>query len=313
MTGAVEILHTDRLALAEGKALDLPCGVSLSPPVKSEVAGQPRARGGAGCYRVNYYEDGKRRQKARRELDDAWTLAVEVVKGLRASEAARPDGGQPVRTFEDLCTDYLNPTLHPKWSVDYPKKVTSLLRCWLRAPKIEVTKPDGQRGPLADVRLVESTTPMLTEACSYVLQEKSYATYKEVHVLAGALVKWAKARKFLPAASDLGEEFERADDPKEHAKFSEEEEDRGDHVGRIAVSAKWVSPERIPPTFELIRLAKAMGEHRGWRQRALVELLMWAGFRIGEALALRNNHRFVWDEDEQTWCQWPSGSPRGWS
>jgi hypothetical protein len=250
MTGAVEIPDADRLALAEGKALDLPCGVSLSPPVKPETPGQPRARGGAGCYRVNFYEDGKRRQKARRELDDAWTLAVEMVKRLRANEAARPDHGQPVRTFDDLCTDYLNPTLHPKWSVDYPKKVTSLLRCWLRAPKIEVTKPDGQRGPLADVRLVELTTPMLTEACSYVLQEKSYATYKEVHVLAGALAKWAKARKFLPAASDLGEEFERADDPKEHAEFSEEEEDRGDHVGKIAVSSKWVPPERIPSDRE---------------------------------------------------------------
>ena len=311
MTAAGEIPDVDLVALARGEVVVFPCGVSLSPPVKPKVEGQPAARGGAGCYRVNYYEGGKRRQPSRRELDAAWTLAVDAVQRLRADRASS-NAGQPVRTFDELCVDYLNPALHTTWSVDYPDKVTSLLRCWLRAPKIVVTKPDGRRCPLAEVRLEELTTPMLTEACSYALQEKSYSTYKEVHVLAGALAKWAKTRKFLPGASDLGEDFKRASDPQKDEEFSEEEEDGGD-VGEIDVSSKWVPPERIPPTSELERFGEAMGETFGWRQRALVELLMWAGFRIGEALALRNNHRLRWDEDDQAWWVWVDRRVRRWS
>ena len=283
---AASIAPDLRKALMRGKTVDLPGGVVLRPP---RTAG---ARGAAGCFRIDWYEDGARQQKARRELSAAWALAVDASHRQQIMEEVAVTGHRLRASIDELTANFLNTDLHPKWGESRAKTVTSLTRNWLVAPHILVTSIEGRRVPFSEVVLQDLTTGMLTEACSHVRAARAWSTYKEVHGIAKSLIGWAIKQRFLPKDQDMREDFELWPKPEPASAHS------------TMASDLAIDPESIPPTAELNQFGQAIGERYGWRQQTLIEFLTWIGFRIGEALVLRNDARFRWDGVNGCWHVW---------
>lgn len=164
-----------------------------------------------------------------------------------------------------------------------------MLRCWVTSDGITITRP-GRSHPIAiaDVPIGALTADDYNQALEHVRQERAYRTYTEVHGLVVQILKWAVANRYL-RPTDLGAVHQMP----LAVPQGDEESARG--------MARAVPDEEIPSPEMIDALAATAEELFGARTRALIYLFSYTGMRISEALALRNDDRFVYDEIRDVW------------
>jgi integrase len=300
-SGDVPISVTRKLK--RGQPYELDWGVVLRPP--TDLA----SPGAAGAYRWDYYdppvcEDGRRgvrRGSSARDLLTAWQRATAKAAELEAKMRTQQTGHRLDMTFGELATHYLDPARHPEWNgASHASKVRSVTRTWLLADHITVTNPgrsglphssSGQSGrvPIREVPLRHLTAGTLIEALSHVLEARAYGTYRTAHECTTAIVTWAVTQRWAPAGWVDTRDIKRLADPRSAAR-------RSGQRGALTPVPK----DDIAPTEELLRFRAAVAELATERDAVLLDLLAFAGPRIGEALALHGS-RWWRDADGNGW------------
>ena len=283
--------------LARGQSVELDWGLVLTPPKT------PGARGAGGSYRWIFYDPprredgtlGTRVQRNARRLDDqTWLRIAADLSALEASMVAQATGTRLDATFDELARHWLEPARHPDWSADYAKKVHSVTTNWLLADTITIAAPGrGTRAgaiPLSQVLLGELTAAIVIEALDHVRTQRAHGTYRAAHECATAIVTWGVSIKWLPLGQIDTTDIKRAPDARVGAR-------RGGARGNINPVPKNDIPdlERL-----LLPFHRWVGEHHGRDHRILLDLLAFAGPRIGEALATHVD-RFSRDDEGNGW------------
>lgn len=290
MSGRSNVPKVVRDALRSDGAYDLGLGVVLRAP--KDIG----ARGGSASYRVEHRDEpvipgrpmAKRRQSYRRDLEVAYALALELSEEMRD----RASG-----TYVEYATDTLFGEVvrrwydspHPRWGEQYPAKVRSLLRNWVVAESVTIIRR-GRRHPvpIAELPIGGLRADDYNQALEHVRRARAYRTYTEVHGLVVQIVKWAVTNQYLrPTDMTVVHQLPLA------VPDGDEEQPRG--------SARPVDDEAIPPAAMIQGLAETAERLFDTRTRLLVDLLAYTGLRISEALALRNDDRFVHDEMSGVW------------
>lgn len=296
---AVVDLNRTRITrlLARGQSVELDWGLVLSPPTT------PGGRGAGGSYRWVFYDPprhedgsrGRRVQRNARQLDDqVWLRIAADLAALEASMVAQATGTRLDATFEELARHWLGPARHPDWSADYAKKVRSVTTNWLLAKAITVATPSrGGRTasvPLSQMLLGDLTAATMIEALDHVRTQRAHGTYRVAHECATAILTWGVAIKWLPLGQVDTTDIKRAPDGRVSAR-------RGGARGNINPV-----PKHDIPDLEqlLLPFHHWVGEHHGQAHRSLLDLLAFAGPRIGEALAAHAD-RLSRDDEGNGW------------
>lgn len=275
-----------RDALRRDGAYDFGLGVVLRAPT------DPSGSGGSASYRIEYRVEpvlpgvprARRRQEYARDLEEAFAKAE-----ARFAEMKERASGTYVEyatdvTFGDVVEEWYG-SPHPRWGVNYPAKVRSLLNRWVLDRSITIRRRAGVGAvSIADVPIGALTANDFNQALQHVHRERAHRTYTEVHGLVVQIVKWAIANRYL-RPTDLT--------TLQQMPLS--------HDGTPRGSAHAVPEEEIPPPEMIDAVAATAGELFGSRVRTLIYLLAYTGLRISEALALRNDDRFVLDGRDGCW------------
>ena len=301
MAGDVPTLVVRKLK--RGQPHELDWGVVLRPPT------DPSSPGASGAYRWDYYdppirEDGTRGARhgsSARDLATAWQRATAKANELEAKMRTQQTGHRLDMTFGALAVHYLDPARHPEWNgTSHASKVRSVTTNWLLADHITVSDPGSggslrgspqqtTRLPLRDVPLRRLTAGALIEALSHVLDARAYGTYRTAHECATAIVTWAVTQRWAPAGWLDTRDVKRFADPRTAARRSSQ---------RGALTP--VPKDDIAPTDELLRFRAIVEQRATKRDAILLDVLAFAGPRIGEALALHED-RWWRDHDGNGW------------
>ena len=292
MTGGSDlpVPNLVRDALLRDGAYDFGLGVVLRAPTNASGSG------GSASYRIEYRLEPvlpgpaltRRRHQYARDLDKAYAAASAVSDEMRDRASGTYVEYATDVAFGDVVEQwYASP--HPRWGVNYPAKVRSLLNCWVLGRAITVPRRAlGGQVAIADVPIGGLTANDYTHALEHVRRARAYRTYTEVHGLVVQIIKWAVATRYLrPTDALLAQDVQLAGPP------------RDDGSGRGGSTA--VPQEEIPPPGMVDALAGAADALFGVRARTLIYLLAYTGMRISEALALRNDDRFVLDARDGCW------------
>lgn len=249
------------------------CGpVTVRPPT------DPNGRGVVGPYRVQWRcpVTGTRQTTTRRDIDDALALAVTQADRLHAPTttpvmsvrpAARPD------TLGAAADAYLDPGLHPGWSENRRRTVTSLVTNWITGSGIRVVV-DGHHVAASELRLARLTPAVAEQLLAHVHRQRAHGTYRDVHRELKTMLRWAGRERLLDDAAELVDRIALAPPPAPA------------RTGATNRTIKPVDPSQIPGLAELDALRQAARQHDGPRGALLVDVLAFGGLRIGEALAL---------------------------
>ena len=282
---AFEVPKRVRDTLRSQGAYDFGLGVVLRSP------SDPKGAGAAASYRVEYRVEpvipgrplADRKWRYARGIEKAYVIATEVAEEMR--ERA---GGSFVEYHTDVCfgevvTRWMDAP-HPRWGEQYPDKVRSLLKNWVLAVGITVPWPSRSAGtPIARVPIGALTADHYNQALEHVRAARAHRTYTEVHGLVVQILKWAIANRYL-----------RPHDQNTLAHLHLAREQRAEH-GEGMVRA--IAPDEIPSTVMVEQLAAAAYRRFDQRTATMLHLLAYAGPRISECLALRNDDRFRFGND----------------
>ena len=269
-------------SLKRGQTVELEWGLVISAP------SDPEGRGGGGSYRWSFYDPpvredgtrGRRVQRTARRLDDqAWQRIESDLRALEDKMLAQATGTRLDATFEQLARHWLDPARHPDWSADYAKKVQSVTTTWLLADGItvELPRPGNPATPVAFAQVVldELTPAIAVEALSHVRAQRAHGTYRVAHECLTGILGWGASINWLPVGFIDVVDIKRAPDPRAGAR-------RAGARGNINPVPK----DDIPDLEQLLLpFHRWVGEHHGQQHRILLDLLAFAGPRIGEALA----------------------------
>ncbi|MDP9021397.1 MAG: site-specific integrase, partial [Actinomycetota bacterium] len=278
-----------RDALRLEGAYDFGLGVVLRAPTDRT------ATGASASYRVEYRVEpvvpgrplSRRKEAYARDLDKAYAKAE-----AKFAEMNERVGGTYVAYATDLPFGdvveqwYASP--HPRWGVNYPSKVRSLIRCWITGSDITIPRARGGAVPIADIPIGALTANDYNQALEHVRRARAHRTYTEVHGLVVQIIKWAVANRFL-RSTDLTITHQMP--------LAVSDQDTVSGRG----SARAVPEEEIPPPEQIDALADTALELFGHRLRMQIYLLAYTGMRISECLALRNDDRFVLDGRDGCW------------
>lgn len=285
-----DIPNLVRDSLKREGAYDFGLGVVLRAP--KDASGT----GGSASYRVEFRVEpvlpgkalAKRRERYARELDKAYALAAEVFDEMRDRASGTYVEYDTDRLFGDVVERWFA-SPHPRWGESYPKKVRSLLDNWVVHDQITITRR-GRNHPvvLATIPIGGLTADDYNQALEHVRRERAYRTYTEIHGLVVQILKWAVANRYLrPADATVHHQMPLA------VPTGDEESSPG--------VVRMIPDEEIPSASMIVALAATAGERFGPRQQMLIYVLAYTGMRISEALALRNDDRFVFDADHGIW------------
>ena len=290
-----------RRQLQRGQPVELDWGIVLRPPT------DPSSAGAAGAYRWDYYDpplrdDGTRGARAgssARDLTTAWVKATAKAAELEARMLAQATGHRLDMRFGELAEHYPEPARHPEWNgTSHARKVRSVTANWLLDEGITVIVPSavGSAGggtapavPLRDVQLRDLTASILIEALHHVREARAYGTYRTAHECVTAIVAWAVKQRWAPPGWLDTRDVKRLADPRSSARRT----GQGRHVAPVP-------KDDIVPVDEVLRLRSNAEQLGSERDALLLDLLAFAGPRIGEALALHAS-RWWRDEDGSGW------------
>lgn len=285
MAGPTSVPKLVRDTLAAEGAYDFGLGVVLRAPT------DPRGTGARASYRVEYRFEpvipgrpkAARQQRYTRDLAKAYELASHTFE-----EMQQRAGGTYVEYHTDVAFGQVVwrwfDSPHPRWGAQYPDKVTSLLRNWVTAPDVTIAwRAGGAPTPIADVPSGALTADHYNQALEHVRGARAHRTYTEVHGLVAQIIKWAIANRYL-----------RSQDQHTVAQLHLAREEDTVHDGGMT---RPVAPEAIPPPEQVTSLAATAQAHFGQRTATMIWLLAYAGLRISECLALRNDDRLQRGED----------------
>ena len=290
-----------RRQLQRGQPVELDWGIVLRPPT------DPSSAGAAGAYRWDYYDpplrdDGTRGARAgssARDLTTAWVKATAKAAELEARMLAQETGHRLDMRFGELAEHYLEPARYPEWNgTSHARKVRSVTANWLLDEGITVIVPSavGSAGggtapavPLRDVQLRDLTASILIEALHHVREARAYGTYRTAHECVTAIVAWAVKQRWAPPGWLDTRDVKRLADPRSSARRT----GQGRHVAPVP-------KDDIVPVDEVLRFRSSAEQLGSERDALLLDLLAFAGPRIGEALALHAS-RWWRDEDGNGW------------
>lgn len=279
-----------------GQSVELDWGLIVRPPTS------PGARGANGGYRWVFYDPpvredgsrGERVQRTARDLDDQTWLRIETdLAALEATMVSQNTRTRLDATFGELGEHWLDPSRHPDWSTSYAKKVGTVTRIWLLGDSIEVEHDDAGRSrkvPLARVRLDELTPAMAVEALGHVRRERAHGTYRSAHECMTAILTWGVTIKWIPVGYFDLADIKRAPDPRASAR-------RKGARGNITPVPKHDIPDLA---LVLMPFHVWVEVHHGRENRILLDVLAFAGPRIGEALAIHAD-RISRDDEGNGW------------
>jgi integrase len=262
------------------------CGpVTVRPPTN------PHGRGAVSVYRVEWRcpVTGKREAKTRRDIDEALALAVAEADRLDTSTTApaakqRPSGRPG--TLGGLADAYLDPGLHPGWSENRRRTVTSLVTNWMAASSLRVVV-DGHHVAAPDLPLARLTPSVAEQILAHAHRQKAHRTYRDVHRELKTMLRWAGREGLFNDAAEIVDRIALALPP------------NPDRTGTANRNIKPVDPSEIPGLHALDALRRAARADDGPRGALFVDILAFGGLRIGEALALSSCEASLTFDDQE--------------
>lgn len=231
---------------------------------------RPGARGSSGQHRLvwNDPDTGKRRQGGATKLDDAWRRAVETAEYLQRRFERRADRALGGVTLAQLVELYLSDTLHPNWSENRRKTVTTLLTNWVVHDRVTVTV-GGATMPAGRL-LVDSLTPALCEQLlTHAYEQKAHRTYVDIHREFGTLLRWSSREGLRPREDDLPRRIglARPRDPSPQQRHGQ--------------GIRPVDPSEIPTISAIDDLRAVAREMHGQLGVNAIDAMAFGGLRIG--------------------------------
>ena len=276
MTAVTEVPPHVVEALEAASSVELNYGVMLHPPTN---------RNG---YRIECYDPPLRADGARHLEDRRQGYAVQLTKAWSKAKLFESELGEKLKgvyveyrpgTVADVVESYIDPANHGvSWDESYTKQQKSLARSWILKHEVESdhsllidrNSVLAEDRDLLDLPIVQLTKSRVERILERVHSRMAHGTYLNVYKLLVSIIEHAHQENFLAKDVNPMQKVKRNPSP-------------STQPGRHAAA---VDPRHIPDPRNLATIRAAALLLHGFWAGVLLDLLAWAGLRIGEALAL---------------------------